>query len=164
MARQETDREDLIREATALVRRVELTLPSEPEAIVAGFRRGGELSIYFGGDPTFQFDSAGRLRRAYSGGVLYRTQGTTLAQLDRQRTGSATELVRHDLAPAELQSFLAASAERLVALRVQLATGSAIVLRQVPEADSSIAADVLMKLEVALKDGIALAPAIPGKQ
>ena len=41
MARRESDREDLLREATALVERAELTIEGFDEPIVVGFRRDG---------------------------------------------------------------------------------------------------------------------------
>ena len=70
MARDESDREDLLREATALVERIELAPAdaADDEHIVAGFRRDGALSIYFGADPVYHFNSAGELRRAYCDG------------------------------------------------------------------------------------------------
>ena len=83
MARQEVDREDLIAEAVALRRRIELALPGCDNPVVAGYRSTGALSLYFGADPVYQFDERGRLRRAFVGGHLYRTQGTTLAELTR---------------------------------------------------------------------------------
>ena len=109
MARHESDREDLMREATALVRRAELICPGETEPVIAGFRRDGRLALYFGPDPVFQFDPQHRLRRAYVAGFLYRTQGETLARLNRHRTQDQTLLVRHDLAPAELDTFRTAA-------------------------------------------------------
>jgi hypothetical protein len=89
MARTEADREDLMAEAVALVRRVELALPGQDEPLVCGFRRDGSFSVYVGQDPVFHFDSRLRLRRAYRGGKLYRTQGDTLAELTRVRRPKA---------------------------------------------------------------------------
>src|SRR5688572_26999220 len=69
MSRRESDREDLLREATALVERVELLVPGEGEPVVAGFRRDGSLSVFFGPEAVYQFNSAGELRRAFAGGL-----------------------------------------------------------------------------------------------
>ena len=44
----EANREDLMREATALRRRAEFLVPSETETVVAGYRSDGSLSLYFG--------------------------------------------------------------------------------------------------------------------
>ena len=64
MARNESDREDLIREATALRNRIEWKIPDEPELVFAGIRSDGSLAIYFGPDPVYQFSIDGGLRRA----------------------------------------------------------------------------------------------------
>ena len=113
MAQNESDREDLMAEATALRRRVELQVPSETEHTIAGFRDDGRFSLYFGPDPVYHFDGEGGLRRAYLDGKLYRTQGTTLARLTRNRTEQATLLRRNDLSELELQEFLHAMRCRL---------------------------------------------------
>jgi hypothetical protein len=131
MARHETDREDLIAEATALRQRVELELPCFAEHVVAGFRDNGGCSIYFGADPVFHLDADGALRRAFFAGDLYRSQGKTLARLTRTRADREVHLVRHDLDPAELAGFLAAMRGHLERLHDAL-NDSARVVRQVP--------------------------------
>src|SRR5215216_4505512 len=93
MAREGSSREDLLREATALVERIEL-LPRTTdrsmvasdlvgEHIIAGFRRDGALSIFFGEDPVYQFNAAGALRRAYCDGKLLKAARGRLAALQR---------------------------------------------------------------------------------
>lgn len=136
MSRHETDREDLIAEATALEERVELQIPGAAEPVVAGFHRDGRLSIYFGPDPVYHFDPEGRLRRAFVDGNLYRSRGDTLSRLTRERTASTTSLVRHDLNQDELSNFLSAMRWQLRELQRQVEEGGTVVLRQVPpEAD-----------------------------
>ena len=134
MSRNESDKEDLIREATALVQRAEYAFVhenhSDEEArtsatehnsgntstsgdpatsnarlVTAGFRRDGSLSIYFDQDPFYQFDSEGRLRRALEAGDLFRSQQDTLARLTRVRSDTQTTLQRTDLSCAELDRF-----------------------------------------------------------
>lgn len=111
MARQESSREDLLGEATALVERIELVphastkqmlksiVPLTP--IVAGFRKSGSLSLFFGEDPVYQFNAQGELRRAYRRGLLYKAVRGRLASLQRKRSDEKTELVSHDLTIAE---------------------------------------------------------------
>ena len=94
MARVEADHEDLLKEAVALVRRMEFQPIGGVEAVIVGFRESGWLSIYIGADRMYQFDELGRLRRAYIDGLLYRTQGTALAQLRRQLTRVMGELAK----------------------------------------------------------------------
>src|SRR5262245_20290969 len=132
MARHETDREDLMAEATALRQRVELELPGVADHVVAGFRDSGVCSIYFGADPVFHFDADGALRRAFVAGDLYRSQGNTLARLTRTRADREVHLVRHDLDPAELAGFIAAMRSQLERLQDVLANDSARVVQEVP--------------------------------
>jgi len=115
MARDESSREDLLREATALVERIELiphaadpsaaTYPLIGEHIVAGFRRNGALSIFFGEDPVYQFNPAGELRRAYCNGQLLKAYRGRLIALQRVRTENEVQLVRHELSPEEEAAF-----------------------------------------------------------
>lgn len=159
MARQESDREDLMREASALVRRVELLVPGEPAAVIAGFRATGFLAVYFGADPVYQFDDQRRLRRAFVNGCLFRTQGETLARLTRVRTETATELHRHDLPPSERDAFIAAMRERLRALHDSLARGLVRVVNQLPAGDD-ILTDLTARLQQTLDNKEPLAPPI----
>jgi hypothetical protein len=116
MARDESNREDLIHEATALVERIELAPRATASAvsrniapdalIVAGFRADGALSIFFGQDPVYQFNAAGELRRAYGGGLLFKAMHRRLISLDRVRSANEVQLVRHELTDAEHIAFL----------------------------------------------------------
>ena len=98
-------------EATGLPDRIEWSpdpsFKSDQElpVVTCGLRRDKCLSIYIGQDPFFQFDSENRLRRALENGLLYRSNGTSLTVLKRERTQSRTTLIRHDLTVAELESF-----------------------------------------------------------
>lgn len=163
MPRHEADREDLMREATALERRCALQLPGADETVIAGLRAGERLSIYFGPDPAYHLDEALRLRRAYAGGFLYRTQGTTLARLARSRTATATELIRHDLDDAELASFRTEMCRRLQRLVDSLRAASAILLSSVPPGDD-LRPELCERIERFLAAGAPLGPAIKGKR
>lgn len=163
MSRNEADRDDLLAEVVALTRRVELRTPSYEESVVAGFRANGWLSLYFGSDPMYQFDESGRLRRAFVGGLLYRTQGTTLAQLRRERSASETTLLRRDLTESELVDFQRIVREAIEALQQHLVTRQATILRQVPTEDTRLMGDIAVALDRTLHSTTFLAPAIPGK-
>ena len=111
MAQQESDREDLIAEATAFPDRAEFQGANAAAAkpfgpVFVGFRRDQSFAIYLDQDPVYQFTADGQLRRAYVDGRLFRTQGATLAQLNRQRTTAQTTLARYDLTADELRKFL----------------------------------------------------------
>lgn len=155
MSRQESDREDLLREATALVERVELRLPEQPESIVAGFRRDGSASFFFGQSPVYQFNSRRELRRAYVGGFLYKVDGGQLVEMRRERTASAVELRSRPLSPEETAKFLLDAEDCLKRLRDALVARVAEVIGQVPS-DKDIAARVAAWLQD-LPTGIVLA-------
>lgn len=132
MSRHEADREDLMRDATALCERVELRLACRAEPVVAGWHRDGRCSIYVGPDPVFHFDAEGRLRRSFSAGDLYRSQGHTLARLRRARSEDSSNLERHDLTPDELEAFLTEMRTRLEELHQELHADQVTVLRETP--------------------------------
>lgn len=132
MARQEQDREDLIGEATALVERVEFTFGSE-DPVIVGFRNIGCGSVFFGGEPVYQFNTQKELRRAYFEGRLYKAQARRLISLDRQRTAEGVHLLRLDLNAAETDRFLGTMQNRLRQLAEAISSGECRVTRQVPE-------------------------------
>jgi hypothetical protein len=144
MAQEESDREDLLREATALVQRVELApvVAAPGEHVVAGFRAGGALSIYFGSDPAYHFNSRGQLRRAFCGGRLFKAEAGRLVSLDRYRQAHEVQLVRHKLGPGEQTEFLANMSRRLQAFTEAFATGGFNLVGQVP-ADVDVAGLVI---------------------
>lgn len=160
MARNALDREDLMREATALVQRVEFrATDGRNGSVVAGFRRDGCLSLYFGADPVYQFDSEGRLRRAFVRGRLYRTQGSALAELTQVRSSQATTLSRHDLSPDQLGRFFQEMLGHVAILRVTVQQGPSAVIRQVP-ANEPVLTRLSQRLDALLNAPAMLAPAI----
>lgn len=167
MARHEADREDLLAEATALVRRAELAGPGSPEPITAGFRKDGSLSVYFGSDPAYHLDPQGRLKRAFHSGRLYRTQGDTLAELIRERTATETMLRRRDLPADEVAHFLAEMTGRMTNFLVRFRDGALRVTRQVPEKDELFRTDfeaAVTRMLDRARDGTRLAPRFKGKR
>ncbi|MBC7852666.1 MAG: hypothetical protein IAF94_04445 [Pirellulaceae bacterium] len=146
MSRQESEREDLLREATALVERVELRLPEQPESIVAGFRRDGSASFFFGQSPVYQFNSRRELRRAYVGGLLYKTDNGQLVEMRRERTATAVELHSRVLTDEETASFVLDAEDWIGGLRNAMNAGKADVLGQVP-IEKDVAARVTVWLQ-----------------
>lgn len=120
MARSEHDREDLLREAAALVERAELQIEGCDEPVVVGFRRNGSFSCYFGGDPVYQFNTAGELRRAFVAGLLYKAEEGRLVVIERERNSSQTLLRSKPCERAEEAIFLTAARERLQSLYLAL--------------------------------------------
>jgi hypothetical protein len=162
MARQEADKEDLIRDAVALRNRIEWQVPNEPEPVVTGLRSDKSLSVFFGQDPVYHFNPDGQLRRAYVDGFLYRTQGETLAKMHRERTEAETVLVRVDLDEESLREFLSSMRARIKQLRNALQKETASCLRSVTENDATVNfPDALSKPESAMPP---LAPAIASRR
>jgi hypothetical protein len=130
--RRESDREDLMREAVAMPERAELRVPGFDELVTIGFRANRAMSIFIGQDLVYQFDPAGRLRRAFANGFLYRSQAVTLAKLQRVRTETKTLLQRSDLNNSELAEFQTGMKARLSELTAAIGADRIQVLRSVP--------------------------------
>jgi hypothetical protein len=161
MARQESPREDLIAEATALIDRIEFT-QQDGDLIFAGFKRSGGLSIYFGEDPVYQFDDQGRLRRAFKSDLMYRSQSTTLTLLQRVRTEQETVLQSRDLSNEHCNAFLAEMATTLTSFLSMLQEDKLIVGRHVSqsgEAAQALIERVTTAIEAAIQTK-ALSPAL----
>ena len=137
MSRQESEREDLLREATALIERVELRVAGVEETIVAGFRRDGAASFFFGAEPVYQFNAAGELRRAYVGGLLFKSDGGRLVEMRRERTAQAVVLHSRQLDIAETATFLSQAEAALDGLKSALAASQFEVVGQVSHDISS---------------------------
>ena len=160
MARVESDREDLLHEAVALVRRIELQPFEGGPAMIVGFRSTGWLSIYFGQDRMYQFEEHGRLRRAYVDGLLYRTHGSFLAQLQRQRTDTETILARQDLTGKALAEFQACTLANVRRLQNMIRQNGMTITRQIPADDPALCGEVLDFLDLILDSSEFLAPSI----
>lgn len=147
MARQESDREDMLREAVGLVRRVEFRVAGESEPVTAGFRRNGALSLYFGADPVWQFNTAGELRRGYVAGKLLKADGGGLVEMTRERMADVTQLLSRELAEEETRAVLSAAAQCIDPLREALAAGRYEIVGQVP-AGEDIVGELLAALQM----------------
>ena len=143
MAREESDREDLLREATALVERIEFAPVGgyTNDHVVAGFRAGGGLSIYFGSDPSYQFNSHGELRRAFVDGLLVKAERGRLVALKRVRQARKVDLVQHGLSDSEQADFLANLQQRFRDLAADCQNNQLRIIGEVPSG-----ADVLTRV------------------
>lgn len=156
MSRDESDREDLLRQATALVERIELALAgaNADQHIVVGFRPGGAASFFFGPDPLYQFNAAGELRRAFCDGNLIKASHGRLTLLRRERLATEVYLLSRELSDAELGSFIENVCTRLRSLAAELDGGRYTIIGQVP-ADADVAGRVRAWLRA--HDGRAIA-------
>ena len=79
MAKFKADREDLVREGTAMPIRGRLWI--EQNEIVIGFRRDDACSLYWNQDPVFQFDANQQLRRVFYQSTRYKSRDRRLVRL-----------------------------------------------------------------------------------
>lgn len=135
-----------MREATALVRRVEVQLPGHSQTCVIGFRRGGEASVFVGADLVFQFNGSGELRRGFWKERLVKAESGRLVQLERRPAETEVQLVRHDLTDAETVEFSRLATEMLSLLRRVLHSDELVILKQVP-ADLDVVHDLAKWLQ-----------------
>ncbi|WP_425615996.1 hypothetical protein NA78x_005934 [Anatilimnocola sp. NA78] len=142
MARNESDREDLLREATALVERAEYLLPREIEPVVAGFRRDGSFSLFFGGERVVQFNSAAQLRRGYFHGRLLKADKGRLVWMTRERTSEAVVLLSQPATSEETATLLRQAAELVDCFSVHLQEQTFTLVGQVP-AEGNIAERII---------------------
>src|SRR5687767_152707 len=105
MATSEHDREDILREATALVERVELIVPGCQEPVIVGFRRDGSASFFFGTEFVVQFNTSDELRRGYDHGQLLKADQGRLFTMKRQRQDNEVTLLTRNLTAAETEAF-----------------------------------------------------------
>lgn len=102
MAKQEQDREDLLKDGKQMGLRAECSI--DGVVFVIGFRSQGQVSIYVGSDPVFQFNSSVELRRVFSHGKRYAAIQGRLCELVRSgvsdRLGFVTQAVPDDVETA----------------------------------------------------------------
>lgn len=65
MAKDASDREDLLREATGFSQRIELQIANVPTSVFCGFRNNGAFSLYWGQETVIQFNTKHELRRGF---------------------------------------------------------------------------------------------------
>ena len=132
MANQPQDREDLLREATALVERAEFIVDGEAESFVVGFRRDGSASFFFGVDPVYQFNKSIELRRAYRHGFLIKAEQGHLIRLERRRTSKVVELLRHEMSADEERVFIDGLVATIGRLHKAIGQGDCKLVGRVP--------------------------------
>lgn len=140
MAREAHERDDLLRDARALVPRIMLRLEIEGRSVdvLAGFR-GEALSLYFGDDPAFHFNTRGELRRAFVDDRLIKAESGSLVSLSVSRSAKGTEFEARPLDQSEQHRLLAELESRMRTLAAALAVRRCEVLGQKPEESDALA-------------------------
>ncbi|WP_052031483.1 hypothetical protein [Novipirellula maiorica] len=89
MAKQERDREDLLRDGRQMAIRGETTINGT--VVTIGFRGAGQLSLYCGADPVFQFNADQQLRRVFFKEIRYAADAGRLIRLHRVSRGGKVQ-------------------------------------------------------------------------
>jgi len=144
LAKQEIDREDILREATALVNRVELEVSgrADGDRIVFGFRECGSLAVYFGADPVYQFNATPALRRAYHHGCLLKAVDCQLVSMRRERQDGKLQLLSTSWDDEKTQEFIGQVSRDMFQLVGAIEAGEARVIGFVA-ADQQTTAEIL---------------------
>ncbi|MBT4693306.1 MAG: hypothetical protein HOB73_08185 [Planctomycetaceae bacterium] len=144
MAKQEFDREDILREATVLVNRVELEVSGRAadDAIVFGFRECGSLAIYFGAEPVYQFNADHALRRAYHQGCLLKAVDCLLVNMRRERQDGKLQLLSTSWDEGKTKEFIGQIRQDMSQLVEAIAAGEVQVNRFVT-AEQQTTAEIL---------------------
>ncbi len=129
LAKQEIDREDILREATALVNRVQLEISGRDKSdpIVFGFRECGSLAIYFGAEPVYQFNANHALRRAYHQGCLLKAVDCLLVSMRRERQDGKLQLFSTSWDVDKTRGFIAQVCHDMSQLVAAIVAGEAQV-------------------------------------
>lgn len=107
MAKITHDREDLLRDGTAMPIRGRYRF--DGFELVVGWRTDGSCSWFCDLDPVFQFNAQGQLRRVFRDGNRLSSEGGRLCQLVRRGgSGDRVELVRAPISEAETSEAMAA--------------------------------------------------------
>ena len=140
MAREAHDREDLLRDARALVPRAMLrvTLGARQVEVFVGFR-SDSLSFYFNSDPVYHFNDRGELRRAFVDGRLIKAEHGRLVSLERKRGDTETVLERQVPGGAADRGLLTELSQLLNELAAEITSGRLEVVGQVPEGGDAAA-------------------------
>ena len=133
MARAQQPREELLRDATALVERVSFHVNYWTEPVVVGFRSNGAVSIYFGEDPVYQFNRDDELRRSHWRGQRIKAEQRQLKLLRQEPGSTRLQLSNTDLGTDQTNAFVDDLTNRLELLRTAVFHRNLQVIGQVPE-------------------------------
>ncbi len=161
MARLVQDREDLLRDAKALVPRVQFEVegPESSETVFAGFRKQGALSLYFDFQPVYHFNRRGQLRRAYVEDRLIKAEAKRLIAMTPHRGKHVVEMLRHRMTETEQSQFRRVLLERLQGLKRTLEEGRYVVAGQVPK-DAPVVSQLQSWLEEMQEITVAESPRV----
>jgi hypothetical protein len=133
MAKDAHDREDLLRDASAMDVRVELRIAGVDHSVYCGFRTCGVFSLYWNQDNVVQFNAHGELRRAFWRNRMLASYERQLHWLNRDLNSARMRLSREPLTDDELAALEEFVSQSMVQLRDSFSTNSYEVVGKFPE-------------------------------
>lgn len=140
MSRQQQNKEDILREATALVNRIEIKFSQKAvskESVFVGFRRDGAVSFFFGAEPVYQFNTRHEFRRGYCKGAMLKADNGKICNLTRVREGDQLVLLSRDYSDEQTAEFLEEMKHALLVLYKEIRGGQWSILGAVVEAGTA---------------------------
>ncbi len=138
MAIEESDREDLMREAIRYRERLLITCPGWGEGVelFVGRRENGAVSVYWTSEEVYQFNVAGELRRVFFHGAQFAAEDGVLVRLLRESRGGRVQLIRQSI--DEQQWRLLEDAWSVISTKVRssLEARDYRIEQSIPEVDS----------------------------
>jgi len=138
MALEEHPREDLLRDGVTMPVRGRWLAP-DGQSVFVGFRSNGQMSLYLGEDPVYQFNTQHALRRAFVAGQRYAAEAGRLQRLTAPIRGSRLQFQHVLLDDVTSAGFLAECEARLQMIEAQLATDDLRCLEARPDVAEFIA-------------------------
>lgn len=140
MSKQQQNKEDILREATALVNRIEIKISQKAvskESVFVGFRRDGAVSFFFGAEPVYQFNTRHEFRRGYCKGAMLKADNGKICNLTRVREGDQLVLLSRDYSDEQTAEFLEEMKHALLVLYKEIRGGQWSILGAVVEAGTA---------------------------
>jgi len=140
VSKQQQNKEDILREATALVNRIEIKFSQKAvskESVFVGFRRDGAVSFFFGAEPVYQFNTRHEFRRGYCKGAMLKADNGKICNLTRVREGDQLVLLSRDYSDEQTAEFLEEMKHALLVLYKEIRGGQWSILGAVVEAGTA---------------------------
>ena len=149
--------EDLLADATALVERAQLELPTINNPFIFGFRTNGALSLFFEDVAVYHFNQRDELRRIFLCGKRYKAEEGQLLSVDRIPQTRGVRLQSAALNPEQTDKLLCGMNQRLDVLDSLFDAGRYQIIEKIPK-HVDIIARLHIRIPELLQNRIAQAP------
>ena len=105
--------EDLLADATALVHRAKIELPTGNDPVVFGFRKNGALSLFFDSEIAYHFNRQHQIRRVFLHDERYKAEQGQLVCVRRIPDLRNVRLHSTPVDPSQLEHILSVLDDRL---------------------------------------------------